>query len=120
MSETKINNNQIKNNPITLVSVGYENGVYWKLFSNNYVEQFGFVERSSSDIYVNLKYQMANSDYYCSLSYGGNSLTGGDTDTNGHIAPSDNGSSTTQIHLAVPRSPSNPNRIFWEVKGFKA
>lgn len=105
---------------IKLVEVGYENGVYWKLFNNNYVEQFGFVERSSSDMYVNLKYQMSNSDYYCSLSYGGNDLSWGDTDSNCHIAPSDNGSSTTQIHLAVPRLPSKPNRIFWEVKGFKA
>lgn len=105
---------------IKLVEVGYENGVYWKLFSNNYIEQFGFVERSSSDITVTLKYEMTNSDYYCAISYGGNNISSGDTDSNLHIAPADNGTSTTQLHLSVPRSPSNPNKVYWEVKGFKA
>ena len=118
MSETKINPNQVNSTGI-LMNVSYNNGTFIKEYSNKYVEIFGYVERSGSTTTVNLPVTMANSNFYCNGSYGGNNIDGGDTDTNIHTAIADNGNSKTQIVIYAPRSTSNPNKLYWEVKGFK-
>ena len=118
MAETKVNPNQINSTGV-LKSISYSNGTFIKEYTNNYVEIFGFVERSGSTTTVTLPVTMADTNYYVGGNYGGNNIDSGDTDSNFHIAIADNGTSKTQIKIYAPRSTSSPNKLYWEVQGFK-
>lgn len=92
------------------------NGEY-KIYRSGWVEQNGYVSRSSGSTDVALSIPMKDSNYLCLAQYGGTSIDSGDTDSNFHVSPK-NGTSTTEITIYAPRSVSNPNKLYWEVKGY--
>lgn len=86
-------------------------------YLDGFVEQFGWTSKGNNDIVsIGLPITMCDTDYFCIGSYAGSGLTSGDHDSNIFTYAG----TTAIVTINAPRTPSNPNRICWEVKGYRA
>lgn len=105
----RVNGNVVR----TIVEQSIIGTEWYTIYSDGWVEQGGCIENTSNPQTVNLHVPMGNIDYYCNACYGGLDIQQGETNKNiGAVA-----TSATSITIVSQASVSNPNRIYWEVKG---